>query len=207
MLKRTRAVCSKPLIFKRMSDESQDAGPGSPEKSLYLVFKAEKERFGEEGMFNQRAPPLHASPVSLPPSWYTVLLSLGTAKTLLGTAPARPFATSRNILNGDDRAKGFPQSHALVSIGSYNEAAPCFSQGLPDSRPPKGRQALVKMRDTIGTVAVTEYKSMTERQLPTSGIGAQVNPWTFAGVRMPIVSHHRAETADRNEIFHGTLLG
>jgi len=63
------------------------------------------------------------------------------------------------------------------------------------------------MCDAIRAAAVTEYKSMTERQLPTSGVGAQIHPWTFARFRMPIVSHHGAETADRNELIHGTLLG
>jgi len=63
------------------------------------------------------------------------------------------------------------------------------------------------MCDAIGAVAVTEYKSMTERQLPALRIGAQIHPWTFADFPIPIVSHHGAETADRNELFHGILLG
>ena len=63
------------------------------------------------------------------------------------------------------------------------------------------------MYEALGTEAVTEYKSMTEWQLPTSGIGAQIHPGTFSGFRMPIVAHHGAETADRNELIHGILLG
>jgi hypothetical protein len=41
-----------------------------------------------------------------------------------GQLRARPFATSRDIFNGDYRARAFPQPHALVS----NEAEHCFSQ-------------------------------------------------------------------------------
>jgi hypothetical protein len=63
------------------------------------------------------------------------------------------------------------------------------------------------MCNAIGTVAVTEYKSMTQGHLPALGIGVQIDPWTFAGFRLPIVSHLGAETANRNEIVHGTLLG
>ncbi|HWI68561.1 MAG TPA: hypothetical protein VNS88_09290 [Nitrospiraceae bacterium] len=54
---------------------------------------------------------------------------------------------------------------------------------------------------------MTEYKSMTQGHLPALGIGVQIDPWTFAGFRLPIVSHLGAETANRNEIVHGTLLG
>jgi hypothetical protein len=63
------------------------------------------------------------------------------------------------------------------------------------------------MGDAIGAVAVAVDKSMTERQLPTFGVGVQMHPWTFTGCRIAIVSHHGAETADRNELIHGTLLG
>jgi hypothetical protein len=63
------------------------------------------------------------------------------------------------------------------------------------------------MSDAIGAVAVAVYESMTERQLSASGIGGQIHPWTFTGCCIPIVSHLAAETADRNQIIHGTLLG
>jgi hypothetical protein len=63
------------------------------------------------------------------------------------------------------------------------------------------------MCDAIGTVAVTGDKSMTNRQLSTFGIGVRMHPWTFAGYRIPIVSHLGAEAADRNHIIYGTLLG
>jgi hypothetical protein len=61
------------------------------------------------------------------------------------------------------------------------------------------------MCDAIGAVAVTEGKSMTERQLPAYGIGVQINPWAFADFPVRIVSNLRAETADRNDIIHGAL--
>jgi hypothetical protein len=60
------------------------------------------------------------------------------------------------------------------------------------------------MRDAIGAVAVAEYKSIIERQLPAYGIGVQIDPWTFANLHVLIVSNLEAETADRNEIIHGT---
>ena len=63
------------------------------------------------------------------------------------------------------------------------------------------------MGDAIGAVAMTEYKSMTQWHLAALGIGGQINPWTFPGLRVPIVSHLGAETANRNELIHGTLLG
>jgi hypothetical protein len=63
------------------------------------------------------------------------------------------------------------------------------------------------MCDTIRTVAVAEYKSMTDQQLSAFGIGGQIHPWTFAGCRISIVSNLGTETADRNQIIHGTLLG
>jgi hypothetical protein len=62
------------------------------------------------------------------------------------------------------------------------------------------------MCDAIGAVAVTEYESMTERQLSTYGIRVQIHPWTFANFRVPIVSNLGAETADRNEIIHGPAV-
>jgi hypothetical protein len=61
------------------------------------------------------------------------------------------------------------------------------------------------MCDAIGAVAVTEYKSMTERQLPAYGIGVHIDPWTFAEFHVLIVSNLGAETADRNDIIHGAL--
>jgi hypothetical protein len=61
------------------------------------------------------------------------------------------------------------------------------------------------MCDAIGAVAVTEYESMTERKLPAYGISIQINPWTFADFHVLVVSNLGAETADRNEIIHGTL--
>jgi hypothetical protein len=63
------------------------------------------------------------------------------------------------------------------------------------------------MCDAIVAIAVTEDKSMTERHLPAYSIGAQIHPWTFADFHVPIVSNLGTETADRNEIIHGTLLG
>jgi hypothetical protein len=62
------------------------------------------------------------------------------------------------------------------------------------------------MCDAIGAVTVTEYEPMTARQLSAYGIGVQIDPWTFAGFRVPIVSNLGAETADRNKIIHGSLL-
>jgi hypothetical protein len=62
------------------------------------------------------------------------------------------------------------------------------------------------MCDAIGAVAETKSKSMTERQVAAYGIGVQLPPQTFAGFRVPIVSHLGAETADRNEIIHDILL-
>jgi len=69
-----------------------------------------------------------------------------------------------------------------------------------------GRHTLIKMCDALGAVAVTEYKPVTEPQLPAYGIGVQIHPWTFADYPVLIVSSLRAETADWNEIIHGTLL-
>ena len=61
------------------------------------------------------------------------------------------------------------------------------------------------MCDAIGAVAVTEDKSMTERQLPTDRIDAQIHPWICTDFHVRIVSNLRAKTADRNKIIHGTL--
>jgi len=52
---------------------------------------------------------------------------------------------------------------------------------------------------------VAENKFMIGRQLPVSGIGLQIDPWTLAGFHMLIVSNFEAETAGRNEIIHGIL--
>jgi hypothetical protein len=61
------------------------------------------------------------------------------------------------------------------------------------------------MCDAIGAVAMTQYKSMTKRQLPAYRIDAQIHPWTFADFRVRIVSNLGAETADRDEVIHDTL--
>jgi hypothetical protein len=61
------------------------------------------------------------------------------------------------------------------------------------------------MCDAIGAVAVSEYKSMAERQLPAYCIGVQIHPWTFADFYVLIVSNLAAKTADRNEIIHSAL--
>jgi hypothetical protein len=61
------------------------------------------------------------------------------------------------------------------------------------------------MRDAIGAVAVTEYESMTERQLPAYGIGAQIDPWAFPGFHVLIVSNLGAKTADRDKMIHSAL--
>jgi hypothetical protein len=61
------------------------------------------------------------------------------------------------------------------------------------------------MCDAIRTVAVTEGKSMTERQLSAYGIGVQIHPRTVADLNVFIVSDLETETTDRNDIFHGTL--
>ena len=58
------------------------------------------------------------------------------------------------------------------------------------------------MGDTIGAVAVTEYKSMAKRQLPTYRIDTQIDPWTFTDFHVCIVSNLGAETADRDELIH-----
>ena len=86
-----------------------------------------------------------------------------------------------------------------------HEAPPGFSQRRPDGRRTIGRHALVKMRDAIGTVAVTEHQSMTERHLPAYGIGGQIDPGTFADFPVRIVSNLGTETADRNDSIHGVL--
>jgi len=83
---------------------------------------------------------------------------------------------------------------------------PSTSPCPPDGRRTISRHVLVKMCAANGAVGVTEDKSMTGRHLPAYGIGVQIDPWTLvAPVR--VVSHFEAETADRNDILHGTLLG
>src|SRR5438132_1089050 len=94
---------------------------------------------------------------------------------------------------------------APASPGFDHEAPPGFSQRRPDGRRTIGRHALVKMRDAIGTVAVTEHQSMTERHLPAYGIGGQIDPGTFADFPVRIVSNLGTETADRNDSIHGVL--
>src|ERR1700704_6247748 len=94
---------------------------------------------------------------------------------------------------------------ALASTGFDHEATPGFSQRRPDGRRTIGRHALVKMRDAIGAVAVTEQQSMAERHLPADGIGGQLDPGTFADFPVRIVSNLGAETADRNDSIHGAL--
>src|SRR5437879_1613839 len=94
---------------------------------------------------------------------------------------------------------------APASPGFDHEAPPGFSQRRPDGRRTIGRHALVKMRDAIGTVAVTEHQSMTERHLPAYGIGGQIDPRTFADFPVRIVSNLGTETADRNDSIHGVL--
>jgi hypothetical protein len=46
---------------------------------------------------------------------------------------------------------------------------------------------------------------MAERQLSAYGIDVQIDPWAVADFHMLIVSNLGAETADWNEIIHGTL--
>jgi len=94
---------------------------------------------------------------------------------------------------------------APTSPSFDHEATPGFSQRRPDGRRTIGRHALVKMRDAIGAVAVTEHQSMAERHLPAYGIGAQIDPGTFADFPVRIVSNLGAETADRNDSIHGAL--
>src|SRR5437016_14679987 len=92
---------------------------------------------------------------------------------------------------------------APASTSFDHEAPPGFSQRRPDGRRTIGRHPLVKMRDAIGAVAVTEHQSITERHLPAYGIGGQIDPGTFADFPVRIVSNLGAETADRNDIIHG----
>jgi hypothetical protein len=47
---------------------------------------------------------------------------------------------------------------------------------------------------------------MIERQLPAYGIRAQIDPWTRTNFHVLIVSNLEAETTERDEIIHVTLL-
>src|SRR6185503_4832159 len=83
----------------------------------------------------------------------------GNSSTISVYGFAHFFAAWQCIFNGADR----PGTISQFFIDSCNEASRCISQGLPGGCRTIGRHAFVKMCNTIGTVAVTEYESMTDR--------------------------------------------